>query len=145
MNLEELGLSDIQQAETAGGLTLFSGTAVDLDAGWRAARAAFARTGLWPVAGWSAAEAAEDSRTWTSQEQAAARLSEADAVDPAVRMAEILAGHLDYVWQCGPRQLDGEDGWFRGTVEPEVRRRRRCRQGAGAPGPLAVLVGLTMR
>lgn len=117
MNLEELGLCDIRRAETSGGLTLFSGTAADLDAGWQAARAAFPRTGLWPVAGWSAAEAAEDSRDWTPQEQGAARLSEAAAVDPGARMAEILAVQFATVWQCGPQQLLGEDGWFRGSVE----------------------------
>ncbi|WP_430790226.1 DUF4253 domain-containing protein [Actinoplanes sp. G11-F43] len=104
-------LIDVEQADTVTGLTLISGRfpAGEHDRVWRAWRAEHARTGWWPVLGWSAGEAVELSRAWdrwNGAPQGQALLDELRDVDPAGRVAEIVQGLKE--WWTEDAEFDAE-------------------------------------
>ncbi len=118
VDLEAFGLCDLQQATTSAGVTVFSGTVVagdghdavrgGSDAAWRAARAAFPQTGLWPVLGWSALEAVADADGFGPGRHGPSRLAGALQLDPAERMDLIIASQRFWWWE-GPQELMTEE------------------------------------
>ncbi|WP_089007899.1 DUF4253 domain-containing protein [Micromonospora viridifaciens] len=97
-------LNGIERAETAAGVPLVSGTfpAGEHDRVWRALRAEHPRTGLWPVLGWTAGEAAKGTYDWCRQQQGPDRLAALHDVDPAERMALITRSKLEWTLHGDP-------------------------------------------
>ncbi|MEH0981894.1 DUF4253 domain-containing protein [Micromonospora sp. CPCC 205556] len=96
-------LDGIQCAETAAAVPLVSGTfpAGEHDRVWRALRAEQPRTGLWPVLGWTADNAAEGTYQWCREQQGPAWLAVLREVDPAERMALIIRSKLEWTLSGG--------------------------------------------
>ncbi|WP_091668920.1 DUF4253 domain-containing protein [Micromonospora auratinigra] len=90
-------LDGVERAETAVGVPLVSATfpAGEHDRVWRALRAEHPRTGLWPVLGWTAGDAAEGTHHWCGRSQGPAALAALRQVDAAERVALLVRSQLE--------------------------------------------------